>query len=274
MNFFERTISSAGSRCLTAASAGLLGWLLPPSSQAAGLAGHVLELPTWAEVIRVLTLQDYNTRIVIIGTTLLGLAAGLVGTFLLLRKRALLSDTLSHATLPGIALTFILITYLGGDGKNLVALIIGAAVFSVLGTVSVILVQKYSRLKDDAALGIVLSVYFGFGIALLGLATRMESGTAAGLSSFIYGKTACMLLFDALFIGATALGSAIVCILLFKEFTLICFDFECLHLLIFIFDLLLIEPVECHLHVSRLVEQSNIDAGIFARQGSTQKQAR
>jgi len=204
---------------------GLLMILTPEMARAAGLGGDILELPSWSEIIRVLTLQDYNTRIVVIGTTLLGLAAGLVGTFLLLRKRALLSDTLSHATLPGIALTFILITWLGGDGKNLLALIFGAAVFSVLGTASVILVQKYSRLKDDAALGIVLSVYFGFGIALLGLATRMETGTAAGLSSFIYGKTASMLFFDALLIGITALGSAIVCILLFKEFTLVCFDY-------------------------------------------------
>jgi manganese/zinc/iron transport system permease protein len=204
----------------------LLALLQPATAQASELAGHILQLPSLAEIFRVLTLQDYNTRVVIIGTTLLGLAAGLVGTFLILRKRALLSDTLSHATLPGIALTFILITYLGGDGKNLIALIIGAAVFSVLGTVSVIFIQKYSRLKDDAALGIVLSVYFGLGIALLGLATRMESGTAAGLSSFIYGKTASMLFFDAVLIGVTALGSAIVCIALFKEFALICFDYS------------------------------------------------
>jgi manganese/zinc/iron transport system permease protein len=46
------------------------------------------------------------------------------------------------------------------------------------------LIQRHSRLKDDAALGIVLSVYFGLGIVLLGLATRMESGNAAGLTSF------------------------------------------------------------------------------------------
>lgn len=213
------------SRRHIAVPAGLAGTLVPATARAAGLAEYVFELPSWVEIMRVLTLQDYNTRVVIIGTTLLGLAAGLVGTFLLLRKRALLSDTLSHATLPGIALTFILITSLGGEGKNLIALVAGAAVFSVLGTASVIFVQKYSRLKDDAALGIVLSVYFGFGIALLGIASRMETGTAAGLSSFIYGKTASMLFFDAVLIGATALGSAIVCILLFKEFTLICFDY-------------------------------------------------
>ncbi len=191
---------------------------------AAGLGEHAIEWPTWQELFRVLSLQDYNTRVVIIGSTLLGLAAGLIGTFLLLRKRALLSDALSHATLPGIALAFILMSIVIGEGKHLIGLIGGAALFSVLGTGSVILIQKYSRLKDDAALGIVLSVYFGLGIALMGLATRMESGNSAGLSSFIYGKTASMLFFDAMLIAAAALISAVACILYFKEFSLICFD--------------------------------------------------
>jgi manganese/zinc/iron transport system permease protein len=199
-------------------------FLLPATAAAGSLAELSLEWPTWAELIRVLTLRDYNTRVVVIGTTLLGLAAGLVGTFLLLRKRALLSDALSHATLPGIALAFIVMSHFGNGGKNLLGLIGGAAVFSVLGTVSVILIQRYSRLKDDAALGIVLSVYFGLGIALLGLATRMETGNAAGLTSFIYGKTASMLFFDAILIAGTALGSAIFCLMFFKEFALICFD--------------------------------------------------
>ncbi len=198
--------------------------LLPAQALAAGLGEHAVEWPTWQELFRVLSLQDYNTRVVIIGSTLLGLAAGLIGTFLLLRKRALLSDALSHATLPGIALAFILMSVVIGEGKHLIGLIGGAAVFSILGTGSVILIQKYSRLKDDAALGIVLSVYFGLGIALMGLATRMESGNAAGLSSFIYGKTASMLFFDAALIATAALISAVSCILYFKEFSLICFD--------------------------------------------------
>jgi manganese/zinc/iron transport system permease protein len=177
-----------------------------------------------AELLRVFTFQDYNTRVVVLGTTLLGLAAGLIGTFLVLRKRALLSDTLSHATLPGIALAFIVMTLMGGDGKNLTALIVGAAIFAVIGTLSVLIIQRFSRLKDDAALGIVLSVFFGLGIALMGMATRMDAGNAAGLSSFIYGKTASMLFSDALLIAVTALVAAAVCLLFFKEFALVCFD--------------------------------------------------
>ena len=176
------------------------------------------------ELLRVFTFQDYNTRVVVVGTTLLGLAAGLIGTFLVLRKRALLSDTLSHATLPGIALAFIIMTLTTGDGKQLPALIAGAAVFSVIGTLSVLAIQRFSRLKDDAALGIVLSVYFGLGIALMGMATRMDAGNAAGLSSFIYGKTASMLFSDALLIVVTALVAAVASILFFKEFSLVCFD--------------------------------------------------
>jgi len=162
-----------------------IGLFHPTWAEAGSLVELSLQWPSLEELFRVLTLQDYNTRVVVIGTTFLGIAAGLIGTFLLLRKRALLSDTISHATLPGIALAFIVLTYLLGEGKNLLGLIAGASVFSILATGSVIFIQRYSRLKEDAALGIVLSVYFGLGIALLGLATRMEKGNSAGLSSFI-----------------------------------------------------------------------------------------
>lgn len=202
-----------------------LAALIAGNSAALAGAGHTQGAEDFlAELLRVFTFQDFNTRVVVAGTTLLGLAAGLIGTFLVLRKRALLSDTLSHATLPGIALAFIVMTLITGDGKQLPALIVGAAIFAVIGTLSVLVIQRYSRLKDDAALGIVLSVYFGLGIALMGMATRMDAGNAAGLSSFIYGKTASMLFSDAMLIAVTALVAAVASILFFKEFSLICFD--------------------------------------------------
>ena len=79
--------------------------------------------PTLAEWRRVVLLEDYNTRVVLLGTGLLGFAAGTVGSFTLLRKRALMGDALSHATLPGIGLAFVLTTLAGGDGKTLPVLL-------------------------------------------------------------------------------------------------------------------------------------------------------
>ena len=181
-------------------------------------------IPTWNELIRVMTLQDYNTKIVIIGTMLLGLAAGIIGTFILLRKRALMGDAVSHATLPGIGLAFILMTYFGGTGKYLPGLMAGAFVSGLIGTGFILLIRNVTRLKEDAALGIVLSVFFGVGIAIMGMIQQMSTGHAAGLESFIYGKTASMLASDAELIAYTALIVILICSLLFKEFSILCFD--------------------------------------------------
>lgn len=172
----------------------------------------------------VLLLQDYNTRVVVIGATLLGLGAGVVGSFTLLRKRALMGDALSHATLPGIALAFLLATRLGGDGKSLPLLLAGASVSGLAGVGAILGIRRYTRLKEDTALGIVLSVFFGAGVALLGVVQQVEGGHAAGLESFIYGKTAAMLAGDAVLIAAASAACLAASVLLFKELELLCFD--------------------------------------------------
>jgi manganese/zinc/iron transport system permease protein len=175
-------------------------------------------------LLRMLSLRDPNTRVVVAGVTLLGVAAGIIGTFLLLRRRALVSDALAHATLPGIALAFIAMVILGGTGKFLPGLLLGATVMCLVGALAILLIRSSSRLKEDAALGIVLSVFFGLGVALLGMVQRMSGGNAAGLESFIYGKPASILFRDAVLIAATAGVMALAAVLLFKEFTLLCFD--------------------------------------------------
>lgn len=175
---------------------------------------------------RVLAMRDYNTRVVMLGSALLGAAAGIVGSFMLLRRRALLGDAVSHASLPGIALAFIVMTAYGGTGKFLPGLLLGALVSGLLGMGLIMLIRSQSRLKEDAALGIVLSVFFGLGIALLGVIQKMKQGHAAGLESFIYGKTASMLASDAWLIAGTAGAVLLICTLFFKEFRLLCFDHD------------------------------------------------
>ena len=109
------------------------------------------------EVWRVLSLADYNTRIVVLGTMMLGLAAGVVGTYMLLRKRALIGDAVSHATLPGIALAFLVMASFGGSGRWLPGLLLGAVLSSLVGAGVILLVRATSRTKEDAALGVVLA---------------------------------------------------------------------------------------------------------------------
>jgi manganese/zinc/iron transport system permease protein len=172
----------------------------------------------------ILFLKDHNTRVVIISVMLLGVSSGIIGAFLLLRKRSLMGDVLSHATLPGIGIAFILMTLMGFSGKWLPGLLLGAAISGIVGLLTMLAIRSTTRLRDDAAMGFVLSVFFGLGVAVLGMVQKMPGANAAGLESFIYGKTASMVFQDALLIGGVALVTSIVAILLKKEFTLICFD--------------------------------------------------
>jgi len=172
----------------------------------------------------VLFLKDHNTRVVIISVMLLGVSSGIIGAFLLLRKRSLMGDVLSHATLPGIGIAFAVMTLWGFSGKSLPVLLLGAAISGILGLLTMLAIHSTTRLRDDAAMGFVLSVFFGLGVAVLGMVQKMPGANAAGLESFIYGKTASMVFQDALLIGGVALVMSTVAILFKKEFTLICFD--------------------------------------------------
>lgn len=168
-----------------------------------------------------------NTPIVLLGTTILGVAGGVVGTFMLLRKRSLMGDVISHASLPGIVLAFIVMELWQADsGKSLPALLLGALITGVLGIFAVVAIRRSGRIKEDAAMAIVLSVMFGFGAALLSMVQKMNRGSAAGLPHFIYGSTALIIESDVWLIAAACLVVLLACGLLLKEFTLLSFDPE------------------------------------------------
>lgn len=174
-----------------------------------------------------LTLQlGYNATLVTIGAALLGIAAGATGTFLFLGKRALVSDAISHATLPGVGLAFIVMVGLGGDGRSLPGLLLGSALTAAIGLYCVSALTRRTRLTEDAAIGAVLSVFFGFGIVLLTVIQTMSSGRQAGVDTFLLGSTAGMLWNDALII---ATGGALVlalALLLRRPMALVAFDPE------------------------------------------------
>ena len=169
----------------------------------------------------------YNTRIVLMGTLLLGMCAGVVGAFMLLRKKALVGDVASHAALPGIGIAYLVAEGISpGSGKSLPVLLVGASISAGCGVVLASLIQRLRLIKEDAALGIVLSLFFGLGIVLLTIIQGMKTGTAAGLNDFVFGKTAAITFADVVLIAIASLIVLVVCASLFKELTILCFDEE------------------------------------------------
>ncbi|MEM9587631.1 MAG: iron chelate uptake ABC transporter family permease subunit [Planctomycetota bacterium] len=178
----------------------------------------------WRSFGRVALLRDYNTRVVVLGVATLGASAGLLGCFTLLRRRALLGDAISHASLPGVALAFLIAVQVGANERSLPLLLLGATISGLVGVVAILWIRNQTRLKEDAALGIVLSVFFGLGVALMSIVQQTESASAAGLEGFIYGKAASMRAVDAQLIAVSSLIAIGLSLLLFKEFKLLCFD--------------------------------------------------
>ena len=166
----------------------------------------------------------YNAALVTIGAALLGLSAGMAGSFLVLRKRALVSDAMAHATLPGIGVAFLVMVALGGDGRDLPGLLIGSAASALIGLVLVDWIVRRTRLAEDAAIGAVLSVFFGLGVVLLTVIQSLERGRQAGLEDFLLGATAGMLFQDAVLIAAGGLVVVAVILLLRRPMTLVAFD--------------------------------------------------
>jgi manganese/zinc/iron transport system permease protein len=167
---------------------------------------------------------DYTLVIILIGITILGVTAGLLGTFVFLRRQSLLGDAISHAALPGIAIAFLLT-----HSKNPLVLMLGGAISGGIGTVFMQLITRNTRLKKDTALGIVLSVFFGFGLVLMTAIQKMPIANQSILNKFLFGNISTLLPTD---VYAMGIIGAIICvctILLWKEFALVTFDLNFAH---------------------------------------------
>ena len=170
------------------------------------------------------SLLPYNTRTVLLGTLPLGVACGVIGCFLILRRRALVADALGHATLPGVCLGYFIAIWLGLNERSLLILLPAAGAMGLLGVATLHLLSRVPRVRDDAAIGVVLSVYFAMGIVLLSVIQSQPTGSPAGLSRFIFGQAAGMDTTDALLIGVLAFVSLILAAIFLKEMRLLCFD--------------------------------------------------
>ncbi|MBI1192209.1 MAG: iron chelate uptake ABC transporter family permease subunit [Bacteroidetes bacterium] len=171
------------------------------------------------ELLHFLSLSEPNIRYVVFGTIMVGIAAAVIGNFTFLRKRALVGDAIAHAVLPGICLAFML-----QGSRSLWVLLPGAFVSGWLALLSIDWINRNSRLKPDAAIGLVLSVFFGTGVLLLTYIQQSGDGSQSGLKHFLFGQAAAILPGDLWVFGLTGLLLCGLVALFFKEFTLLSFD--------------------------------------------------
>jgi len=166
----------------------------------------VFELPLYA-------------RNVLLGASLLGIAGGVLGCFALLRRQSLVGDALAHAALPGICLGYLL-TLSKGPG----ALLGGAFVAGLAGAFVMLVIVRHSRIKEDTAIGIVLSVFFGFGIVLLTYIQKLPHGNQSGLDKFLFGQAATLMQRDVAIMAVLCGAALLLTMLFYKELKLLSFD--------------------------------------------------
>jgi len=162
---------------------------------------------------------DYTLRTVALGSATLGLVSGVLGSFAVLRRQSLMGDAMSHAALPGIAIAYML------TGSKLpIILLLGAAIAGWIGTLALISIIRNTRIKQDAALGIVLSVFFGLGMLLLTIIQKTPNASQAGLDKFLFGQAATLVGDDIVTMAILGISALVIVVIFWKEFKLLSFD--------------------------------------------------
>ena len=193
--------------------------VLSPASAHAAKISELGDTTIIEQALRFFTFQDPSVRYALAGSMLLGITCGLLGSFIVVRKMALVGDALSHAVLPGVAIGF-----LWNMSKDPVAIFIGATIAGLLGTVVVRLITQTTHLKEDTALGLVLATFFAVGICLLTMIQRLPTGNKSGIDKFLFGQAAAMGPGDIKLMAIVTVLSIVVITLFYKEFLVTSFD--------------------------------------------------
>ncbi len=164
-------------------------------------------------------ITNFTFITVLLGVSILGVSSGVLGVFALLRDQSLLGDAISHAMLPGIACAFLLT-----HSKNPLVLLGGGAVAGCIGALLIPYITRHTVIKKDAALGMVLAVFFGVGLMLMTCIQKKSIANQAILNKFLFGDASTLLRSDVYLMAGFA--AIIVCVvwLFWKELLLATFD--------------------------------------------------
>ncbi len=166
-----------------------------------------------------ISFKDPNVLYVVLGMFFINGSSAMIGTFAFLRKRALIGDAIAHALLPGICLGFMF----SGD-KNILYLFLGAFATGWISTYLVDYIVNQSKIKQDAAIGIVLSVFFALGIVLLTYIQNAGYSNHGGLNLFLFGQAAAIGKSELWIFAVIFITILLLIILFYKGFTTVAFN--------------------------------------------------
>ena len=149
-------------------------------------------------------------------SVLVGVACGVLGCFVVLRRMALIGDALSHAVLPGVVIAFLITGSTGIFG-----LFVGALLAGLVTAGLIKLVSQYSRTKEDSAIGIVFTAFFALGIILI---SSLGRGTHFDLKCFLFGDPLAVGTDDLIMMAIVAPAVIATIILLYHRLKLASFD--------------------------------------------------
>ena len=164
-------------------------------------------------------LTDPNVVWVLSGAILLGSSTGVLGSFLFFRKRSLIGDALAHAALPGVMSAFILF-----QTRDPLVILSGAIISCFIGFFFIDYMVKHTKIKEDSALAIVLSLFFAIGIFELTYIQKLEVASKSGLDKILFGQAAALVQADVIILGIAALLSLAIVALFYDKLRLITLD--------------------------------------------------
>src|SRR5699024_9662792 len=145
----------------------------------------------------------------LITSILVGIICGIIGSFIIMRGMALMGDAISHAVLPGVAISYML-------GINY---FYGAVFFGVLTALGIGFVTQNSRIKSDSSIGIVFTAFFALGILLIA-----KAQTATDLTQILFGNLLSVRPSDMWITVSVAIIMIVIVTLFYKEFLISTFD--------------------------------------------------
>ncbi len=171
------------------------------------------------DFITFFSFENYNIRIVVLGSILLGISSSVIGTFSFLQKKVLIADVVAHSILPGVGLAFI-----ATESKNILVLLLGAFVFGWISVLFVNFIINSSKIKSDTALAVTLTLFFSIGILIFSVIQASGNANQSGLDHFIFGKAAAMNQNDIYILSTVSIVMILLVVIFYKSFQITSFN--------------------------------------------------